>query len=151
LITITGLIVPATAASGASYNGIYGFLLCKDGKIIYDEFQGSIYLVKSKNKNQTYYSSSKKKLEKKLNKISKIVLKIQENGKYKKLKVIKKPKNGWELRYNKKNGKYTADIYFEFKTKTIFKNGVKGSIYAYNNQGKVIYKKTHFTLIYGLF
>jgi hypothetical protein len=161
LITITGLIVPATAASGASYNGFYGFnLIFHNGKEVKNKVTivAGIDFVKTNNKKEGYYSSSKKKLKAKLNKVSKIVLMIKKNGKYKRIKVFKKPKKGWKLiyypQYKYKNGKliktgkYAAEIRKEFKYKEYLNIGVKGSLYAYNSNGKLLYKKTNFELTY---
>jgi len=156
LITITGLIVPVTAASGASYKGSYeAHYVYKNGKKIENKiiFEGEIYLVKSSNRKLIYYTSSKKKLKAKINKISQIVLMIKKNGKYKVLKVIKKPKNGWKITYSpyvtKKGVKkniYTATITFEFKSKGKLKKSFKGNMYLYNSKGKKLYKKTHFRI-----
>jgi hypothetical protein len=154
LITITGLIVPATATY---YDGIYNFHhVYKNGKVVKNKvkFDGDVGLLKTKNNIfDEYATSSKKKLKIKFNKISKIVLKIKQNGKTRILKIIKKPKKGWKLSFDPeytykngkkvKTGKYYGTIEFNFKEKgkvTAYKD--KGSIYLYNSKGKLLYKKS---------
>jgi len=159
LITITGLIVPATAVS---YDGFYAFVhIYKHGKEVPNKikYYGGIGLIKSKNSKKDYYTT-KKNWKKRLNKVSKIVIKIKQNGKTKILKVITKPKNGWKLifypQYKYKNGKkvktgkYVTRIDFKFNYKGKINNKKdKGSIYAYNSKGKLIYKNTNFYIMDG--
>ncbi|MCL2115286.1 MAG: hypothetical protein FWH29_03600 [Methanobrevibacter sp.] len=158
-IAIVGFTLTTVASAkydGSYYSDFSQNTLDKAGSNIYSvkNHQGTVYVAKSKN---YYAADTKANLKNNLNKIDKIVIKLQRPKKTETIKTVTKPKNGWKVKYYAeekydkttkeltKTGKFNGYFNFNFKTASkvkINRSSDKGIMQGYGKKGNLLFKST---------